>query len=215
MDIPILFITLEGIDGCGKSMQTDLLQNWLESKGLEVIKTFEPGGSKICQDIRNVLLNSKNTNIHPMTELMLYFADRVQHIEEVITPALLRSDVVLCDRFYDSTTAYQGYARGLDIPFIKMINDKITHLIKPTITFVIDVPVTVGLERSRKRIIKNKEENQARFENEDIEFHKKVRKGYLSIGKANPERVVVINGNRTVTAVQNKIVKYMERLLEL
>ncbi len=201
-----MFITFEGVEGSGKSTQARKLANYFEGKGLPVIFTREPGGTPIAEAIRSILLNKEYNSMYYLTELLLYAASRAQHTMELIIPALDQGKVVICDRYYDSTTAYQGYARGLDQEIINQINGLATQQLVPHLTFVIDVPVEVGLER-----IKDKRGDLDRLELEQISFHQKVREGFLILAHANPDRIKVIKGVQEEAAVFAEILKYLEQ----
>lgn len=201
-----MFITFEGVEGSGKSTQARKLANYFEEKGLPVIFTREPGGTPIAEAIRSILLNKDYNRMYYLTELLLYAASRAQHTMELIIPALEEGKVVICDRYYDSTTAYQGYARGLDQEIISQLNGLAAQQLVPQLTFVIDVPVEVGLER-----IKDKRGDLDRLELEQISFHQKVREGFLILAHANPDRIKVINGVQEETAVFAEILKYLEQ----
>jgi dTMP kinase len=189
-----LFITLEGIEGCGKSTQARRLANRLEDNGIPSLLTLEPGGTSVGQHIRRILLSSRNRNLPPLSELFLYEADRALHVATVIKPALDNGRWVVCDRFFDATTAYQGYARGQDRGLIQLLNEKASFSIRPDITFLLDCPVDVGLDRALKRNKALQQDEQARFEMENRTFHMAVREGYLTIAKNEPERFVVVDG---------------------
>jgi len=188
-----MFITFEGIEGCGKSTQARLLYERLKGK-CNVILTAEPGGTAIGKAIRDILLNSQNKGIEPLAELFLYEADRAQHVNELIKPALDRGMWVLCDRYCDATLAYQGYARGQDLTLIALLNEKATRGLKPALTFLIDCPVEVGLGRARKRNKLQAMEHKARFEQEPESFHRAIREGYLRLAEQEPERFEVVDG---------------------
>jgi len=189
-----LFITFEGIEGCGKSTQARLLVHRLEREGIPCILTMEPGGTPVGQEIRRILLDSRNQGLSPLCELLLYEADRALHMETVILPALAGGKWVVCDRFFDATTAYQGYARGQERPFIRSLNEKASHGIRPDLTFLIDCPVEVGLRRALKRNSLMEQVGQDRFEREEMAFHTAVRKGYLSLAEEEQERFAVLDG---------------------
>jgi dTMP kinase len=207
-----MFITFEGIEGCGKTTQIRLLARKLEVRGLAVILTFEPGGTKIGNTIRTILLDSKNTHLAPLTELLLYEADRAQHMAEVIEPALAEGKWVLSDRFYDATLVYQGLARGQDMSLIRMLNEEVTGQLRPDRTFLLDCPVEIGLNRALKRNDSLALNGQARFEQEKTAFHQKVRQGYLDLANAFPERFAVIDASLAPNEVEEKI---MEKLVPL
>lgn len=181
------FITFEGIEGSGKSTQIELLKNFFKERSLEVVFTKEPGSSKIGSHIREILLN-KNNSILPYTELFLILADRIQHVHEIIEPELKAGNIVVSDRYIESSIAYQGQREGLDkeeiINFIEKLN-----LPVPDITFLLDLPVEHGLDRAKKRA------SLDRFESEDISFHKKIRSAYLEMYDQNPSRIIKIDAS--------------------
>ena len=189
-----MFITFEGIEGCGKSTQARRLVHRLRDASVPLVFTLEPGGTRVGQDIRRILLDSRNRSLSPLAELFLYEADRVQHVEEIIKPALEHGKWVVCDRFFDATTVYQGFAREQDMKLIRDLNEKACSGICPDITFLIDCPVEIGLERALKRNEAVLEEGQDRFEREKEDFHEAVRQGYLTMAKEDPERIVVVDG---------------------
>lgn len=199
-----IFITFEGIEGCGKSTQIKLLESYLKSKGIPTFLTREPGGTAIGEKIRQVLLNKDFKEMHPTTELLLYAAARSQHIHQVILPALKGGKIVLCDRYADATSAYQGDARGINKTLLKNIHKIATDNLKPSLTFLLDCAVEIGLGRAQDR---------NRFEEEKVSFHKKVRKGYLKIAKAEPKRVKIIDATQTRDAVHQKIIAYVEKYI--
>ncbi|MBU1753844.1 dTMP kinase [bacterium] len=203
-----IFITLEGIECCGKSTQSLLLVERLKRKGYNVIHTREPGGTNIGEDIRKILLDIKNSAMTDLTEILLYIASRVQHIYEIIQPALLENKIVVCDRFMDATVAYQGYARGLDLKLIYKLHELIIKNITPKLTLLLDIVPEQGLLRAiNKRL--------DRIEKENIEFHSLVRHGYLQIAQAEPDRVKIINGNMAVDDVHQMICKYVDEIIVL
>ncbi|MFH1312716.1 MAG: dTMP kinase [Candidatus Eisenbacteria bacterium] len=202
-----IFITLEGIEGSGKTTQVELLKDLLTASGFEVLLTREPGGSPIGEKIRHILLDTANAAMEPLTELFLYEASRTQHVEEVIGPALKAGKAVLCDRFYDASTAYQGYARGIGAPTVADLNLVATAGKKPDLTIVLDLPVSVGLKRLGQ--------NLDRIEGETTAFHEKVRKGYLEIAKAEPERVKVVDASGPPEEIFAKVKTIVEDLLPL
>lgn len=203
-------ITFEGPEGSGKSTQIDLLADNLKDKGIDVLITKEPGGTKIGQDIRNILLDNDNQNMDYKTELLLYVADRRQHIAEKILPALKDGKIVISDRFFDSTFAIQK-ARCIDEDFIKKVNDIAISWndkkIIPDLTFLLDIPVAKGFERIESKRGKD------RLEIENENFYKKVRKNYLEIANNNSKRFVVVNADKEKEKLQEKILsKFLERL---
>ena len=198
------FITFEGADGCGKTTQSKLVQEYLENSGYEVIWTREPGAKGLGRNIRELLLHYDG-EVAPMCEAFLFLADRAQHIEHLIKPAVDEGKIVICDRHTDSTIAYQGYGRGEDIKQLKYLNSLATGDIKPDLTFVFDVSTEVA----QKRVGDEKD----RMESAGLEFHKKVRQGYLEIAKQEPERVKVIDANNNIERVFEDTKKMLEKFL--
>jgi dTMP kinase len=198
------FITFEGIDGCGKTTQFRLLAQWLREHGTSVIETVEPGGTPIGQQIRRILLDPASAEIHARTELLLYFASRAQNVEQVIRPALRSGSVVLCDRFTDSTLVYQGCGRGLDTTVVRDLDRIACQGLKPDVTLLIDIDLETSLQRARRR---NERVGPAesRIDEEDAAFHERVRKGYLALAEAEPERIVVIDGRAPIDDVARQI----------
>jgi len=205
-----IFITFEGIEGSGKSTQLELLAKGLEAKGLQVIKTQEPGGTRIGAMIRKILLDPRNKVIEPMTELMLYEASRAQHIKEVILPSIREGRIVLCDRFSDATIAYQGYGRGLSLDEIKGLEALITDGLRPSLTILLDIDPEKGLLRAKKRIEKDSSIREGRIEQEGFSFHKRVREGYLKIAEGEPDRIKVIMADGSREEVHRKIIEVVK-----
>jgi len=208
-----LFLTFEGGEGSGKTTQIRLLSEALEARGRKITTTREPGGTEIGAEIRKILLDGKNQALSPLAELMLYAADRAQHIDETIRPALKQGSIVLCDRFADATIAYQGFGRGLDLQLISDLNSLATGGLKPKRTYLLDLPVEIGLARAKARLERQKSA-EGRFEAEAIAFHEKVRQGYLRLAEEEPERFRVIDATLEVSAIQQKILQDLETLLE-
>ena len=179
-----IFITLEGTEGCGKSTQSKLLLRYLKSQGVDVMQTIEPGGTQLGLKIRNILLHSE-MNISPETETMLYMASRAQLVREVVQPALKAKKVVICDRWIDATIAYQGYGLGVDLKWIQAITKEVTDGLKPNLTLFLDLPTKTGLQRVMQRGKKD------RIEKRSIQFHNKVRRGYLALAKKNSRFKVI------------------------
>lgn len=196
-----LFITFEGIDGCGKTTQLNLLAEYLEKKGLEVFITREPGAAGLGKKLREILLNYDG-EVSPNCESFLFLADRAQHIDMLVKPAVEAGKIVLCDRHTDSTIAYQGYGRGLDLSQIKMLNNIATSGVKPNLTFIFDLDLETAFSRVGK--------TQDRMESAGLEFFERVRKGYLEIAKQEPERVKVINSNDSIENIFDQVKKVME-----
>lgn len=194
-----LFITFEGVEGCGKTTQIARLRDHLESRGFSVVVTREPGGAAISEAIRTILLDPAHTEMAPMTELLLYAAARAQHVAERIQPALDEGRVVLCDRFADSTTAYQGAARHLDTALMHTLHEAATGGLWPDLTILIDVPVEVGLKRAARA------RQSDRIENESLAFHERVRQGFLDLAAREPERIHVVDGTASPEEVGRAI----------
>lgn len=206
------FITFEGIEGSGKSTQMELLKRHLEARGTEVLALREPGGTVLGEKVRAILLNSSDEPVDPMAELFLYEACRAQIVANIIRPALSSGKTVICDRFTDSTLAYQGYARGLDIGAIRNMNDMATGGLAPALTLLIDLEPEAGLKRAWARINDRQGELEDRFERESVEFHGKVRKGYLSIAESDPARVRLVDGAREIPVIQRDICDIIEKM---
>jgi len=200
------FITFEGIEGCGKSTQIDLMKDFLSEAKIPHLITREPGGCELGKKIREILLHTDNNHILSLTELFLYAADRAQHVEEVIVPAIKEGKTVLCDRFTDATLAYQGYGRGLSLDTINNLNTIASAGIRPGLTFFIDCPVEVGIKRARARSNKHSPD-EMRFEKEELSFHYRVMKGYKAICAGERKRVVTVDGNRAIDDVHRDIVE--------
>lgn len=202
-----LFITLEGGEGAGKSTQSRRLKASLESAGRDVILTREPGGTPEAEKIRDLLVQRDGGNWTPMAECLLFFAARQMHIETLIKPALAAGKIVICDRFTDSTIAYQGYGHGFDIPTIQQIAKLALGDFKPDLTFILDLPANDGLARSlrQKDISAGKENTEDRFEKLKIDFHEKLRQGFLDIASQETERCVVVNALGTADDVYDVI----------
>lgn len=203
-----IFISFEGIEGTGKSTQAGLLANYLKKKGHRVVQTMEPGGTGISLKIRELLLSMESRGMDPLAELLLYNAARVQHIKEIIGPALQRGDIVITDRFSDSTVAYQGYARGLDLQLIESLDMIATKKLRPDITILLDIDVRTGLARNKK-LGKND-----RLELEDISFHEKVREGFLGIAHRDSGRIKVLDCSEGLDAVHQKVVRIISEFME-
>ncbi|PIR17218.1 MAG: dTMP kinase [Deltaproteobacteria bacterium CG11_big_fil_rev_8_21_14_0_20_49_13] len=201
------FITFEGIEGCGKTTQIRLLDENLRSKGLATVLTREPGGTEIGDKIRGILLDPENKKMCSVAELLLYGAARAQHLEELVKPSIAEGKIVLCDRYSDSTTAYQGAARKLSPKFIKGLDSLATGGLKPDLTILLDIDPNEGLKRARSR------RSLDRFEREEVSFHERVRKGYLQISREEPLRVKVVDGLRPTDEIRADITNIVEKLL--
>lgn len=188
-----MFVTFEGIEGTGKTTQIGLLAEHLRSQGADVVVTREPGGSAIGRELRRILLSTATTGLCDRAELFLYLADRAQHVAEVIRPALDLGAVVLCDRFEDSTVAYQGYGRGLEPALLQRLSATATGGLVPDLTVLLDIEPETGLRRALSRNLKQGAHvDEGRFEAEDMAFHARVRQGYLTIAALARDRVRVV-----------------------
>lgn len=197
-----VFITFEGTDGCGKTTQIELLNGYLISKGVKTLLTREPGSGTVGSKIRDLLLHH-NGEISPNCESFLFLADRAQHVDCMIKPALNEGKIVLCDRYTDSTAAYQGYGRGLDLDRIKYLNDIAVNGVKPDLTIVFDIEAETALARIGK--------NKDRMEAAGIEFFNRVRTGFLKIAEKEPDRVKVINASGEIECIHKKVVELVQK----
>jgi len=205
------FISFEGIEGSGKSTQIALLAQALRAQGHEVIVTREPGGTATGQVLRRLLLEPSATPLVSGAELLLMLADRAQHVQEVIVPALQADNVVISDRFVDSTIAYQGYGRGLDSDLLARLNSFACGGYMPSLTFVLDLPVTEGLRRAGQR--RGTTAGADHFEAESVAFHERVRTGYLEVARTNPHRVCLIDAARSVEVIHQEILAIVQNRL--
>ena len=194
------FITFEGIDGSGKTTQMRILAERLRREGREVLEAVEPGGTAVGAQIRRILLDSANQDMRPTTELLLYFASRAQNVEQCILPALSASKIVLCDRFTDSTLAYQGYARGLGEETVLTLDRIACHGLTPDLTLLVDLDLETGLARAQERNT-GTAAWETRMDDQAIEFHRKVREAYLDLAKKHARRFRVIDGCGTPESV--------------
>lgn len=192
-----LFFTFEGIEGCGKSTQANLLYDFFQNKKMECVLTHEPGGTPISERIREILLDRECSEMSPLTELFLYFASRSQHTSEKIKPLLKQGNIVISDRYFDSSIAYQGEGRSIPLKTLMEINNFATGGLIPQLTFLIDLPAETGLSR-----IKNRD----RIEQETLDFHNRVRGAYLTLARENPDRIKIIDGTRDVENIHKEIV---------
>ena len=212
----IRLITFEGGDGSGKTTQMKRLEEHLISKGKDCLMTLEPGGTELGKWIRKVIVEGGKGDVANEMEIFLYLADRAQHIHEVIRPAMEKGKIVLCDRFTDSTMAYQGYGRGFDLAMLQRMNELASGEIQPDLTLLLDCAPETALSRARKR---TKEQSPGggrgdRFESQNIEFHKRVRKGFLEIAREEPDRVIVLDTSAPAQQVQEKIKKIVDERLD-
>ena len=202
------FLTIEGTEGVGKSTNIAYIQSYLDSQGIEVLTTREPGGTPLAEDIRELLLQNSDEKMDETTELLLVFAARSQHLQTVILPALERGQWVLCDRFTDATYAYQGGGRGLDLNLIEELEQRIQGDIRPDLTLLLDIDVTIGLERAGRR------GELDRFEHEKVGFFENVRHAYLARAAKFPERYGVVDASQTLEQVQLQICDRLANFLQ-
>lgn len=192
-----IFITLEGGEGSGKTTQATRLCRLLAAQGYKVLHTREPGGTPVAEKLRSILLDSSAEGIAPETEALLILAARRQHVDHIIKPALKRGMIVVCDRFSDSTMAYQGYARGLDLKLLRATNDWATGQLTPHLTLLLDIPIAIGLRRRRGQTT-----TQNRLDREAERFHKKVRAGFLQLARREPRRIKVVDARQPPDSVE-------------
>lgn len=207
------FITFEGPEGSGKSTQATMLTHELKERGYEVMLTREPGGTRISNEIRKILLSKSFREIRPLTELFLFSAGRAQHIEEKIIPNLEKGKIVICDRFTDSTIAYQGFGRNFALDTINHLNELATRAVVPDLTFLLNINVEEGLLRAMQLHKDSVSGKGDRFETEEIDFHRRVQNGFLDLLKKNPDRIVYIDASKNKQQIQEQIQKVLyERL---
>ncbi len=199
------FITFEGIEGSGKTTQIALAAEFLRRQGYEVVSTREPGGCPIADAIREILLHPANNKLVDRAELFLYAAARAQHVDEVIRPALQQGHIVLCDRYTDATLAHQGYGRGLGLGLIEELNDLACGDCRPDLTLVLDMSHETGLHRALQRNSAENTTHECRFEQEALEFHQRVRDGYLSLAQKAPERIRIIDASGSSDEVTSRV----------
>jgi dTMP kinase len=200
----IRFITFEGGDGTGKTTQIQSLEGYLRERNRACLITHEPGGTALGKRIREVLLKVADSEIASSTELFLYLADRAQHVKEIILPAIASGKMVLCDRFTDSTLAYQGYGRGLDLDWLGRLNETASAGVTPDLTFLFDCPVELALARTAQRRAQSTIEED-RFEREKFAFHERVRQGFLELAGSEPHRFRIIDASGSVEEVTKQI----------
>lgn len=212
-DLP-LFITLEGGEGAGKTTQIVHLAGYLAGRGIKSILTREPGGTAIGKRIRSVLLDPEHAGIAPETELLLYMADRAEHVRTVIRPALDAGTSVLCDRFFDATIVYQGAARGLTAEWVERLHGLVFAGLKPDLTLLLDLSPEAGLARARRQLERGgRVRGESRFEAEALAFHQRVRMGYLALADREPERFRVIDADRDEDRVRAELLAVVEAFL--
>ena len=202
------FITIEGSEGVGKSTNIEFISNYLKSKDITTIETREPGGTKTAEEIRKVLLNTEGETVPEIAELLLFFAARSFHVENLIKPAINQGHYVICDRFSDATIAYQGYGRGFDVKDINIIAAWVQKKLQPDLTILLDAPAEIGMQRAKNR------GSIDRMETEDISFYERVRQGYLELANEHKDRFVVIDASQSLKLVQAEILFHLDRLLE-
>ena len=202
-----LFVTFEGIDGSGKSTQANALLRKVQEEGYNAVLFREPGGTRISEQIRQILLSTKHSEMDSLTEVMLYSAARAQLTVEMILPGLKENDIVICDRYFDSTTAYQGYGRGIDLEFVDALVKEAAKKLWPDVTFLVDVDAELAESRSGTM------GRPDRLELETKEFKFRVIKGFKEIAKREPERVIILDGNEKVDAIAEKVWKHISLLL--
>lgn len=202
------FITIEGSEGVGKTTNINFIVNFLTNQNKEVLETREPGGTAAAEDIRKILLNPESELIPDIAELLLFFAARSLHLENVIVPALRAGKFIICDRFTDATIAYQGFGRGFDIDRINNIAQWVHADIQPDLTILLDAPAEIGMQRAIKR------GEIDRMESEEISFYERVREGYICLAKQYSDRFVVVDANQPLDLVQKEIIMHLKNLLQ-
>ena len=205
-----MFITFEGLDFSGKSTQAKLLHEYLASKSIKSILLREPGGTKISEKIREIILNPEHLEMTPLTEFMLFSASRSQLVSEVIKPHLKNGYVVICDRYYDSSAAYQSYGGKLELKQVLKVNEIATGNLKPDLTFLIDISPEEAFSR-----LAGRGDAKDRMENKDLKFYNKVHKGFKKIANKNKKRFVVIKGTLTIELIRSKILKTVNKKLKI
>ncbi len=211
-----ILITFEGVEGSGKSTHCERICAYFEKKGFEVVRVHEPGGTKIGEQLRSILLSDENDDIVDGTELFLFLASRCQVVEKLIRPALNSGKVVVCDRYIDSSLAYQGYGRGISDEFIRSLNKFAVRNVVPDLTIVLDLNTPIGLKRVKKRLDGKQPD---RIERSKLGFHQRIREGYMAIARAEPERIRIVDVDRdlrkTERAVKRLVDKFLQRRKEL
>ena len=199
-------ITIEGVEGVGKSTNIKFISSYMESKNIKHLCTREPGGTVNAEKIRDILLHSEEEKVPEIAELLLFFSARAFHLENVIIPALNDGINVICDRFSDATIAYQGNGRGFDIKRINQIANWVQNDLKPNLTILLDAPAEIGMQRTKVR------EKNDRMESEKISFYERVRQGYLEIAQNDPERVVIVDATESILNVEDSIRNHLDNL---
>lgn len=209
------FITFEGIEGSGKTTQIKQLAQHLRQRGYQVLQTREPGGCQIADQIRGILLHPDNVAMVSRAELLLYAAARAQHVEEIVQPALAAGKIVLCDRFTDATLAYQGDGRGLDRGLISQLNQLAAGDCRPDLTLLFDLPVAIGLGRALQRESDQQDSSEGRFERETLEFHQRIKDGYLALASAEPERFRILAADQAPELISRQITDIVASFLQV
>ncbi|OPX40930.1 MAG: dTMP kinase [Desulfobacteraceae bacterium 4484_190.3] len=210
-----LFVTFEGSEGSGKTTQIKKAGDYLSKKKVPFTITEEPGGTQLGNELRKLLLNKTSLNITRKSELLLFAAARAQHVKEIILPAINDGKVVLCDRYSDATIAYQAFGRGLKIEDVQWINGFSSQSLKPELTLLFDIPVDIGLERAMSRISQITDSPaEDRFEGEDLQFHMRVRRGYFTLVKNEPERFRVIDASKEIHEVHREVCFHLDKLIK-
>jgi dTMP kinase len=207
------FITFEGIEGCGKSTQMKLAASWLEERKYSVCCTREPGGTEFGSQIRKLLLSESSTGLAPLSEALLYMADRFQHIQDVIRPALQEGKIVLCDRYHDSTIAYQGYARRIPLELLDAIWSRSGSALEPHLTILLDLDPAVGIARSLRKLA-SQQVDESRFEKEALPFHIDVRNGFLILAEQHPHRVRIVDASGSVESIHQQVLHLLKEQLQ-
>jgi dTMP kinase len=202
------FISFEGIEGCGKTTQINILSDYLTQRSIAHSVTREPGGTGVGEGIRKILLHSETIHLTAAAELLLFFASRSQNIEEKIKPARSRGEMVICDRFYHASMAYQGFGRGIPLDFIEKMTDLVCGDQRPETTILLDIEPELGLSRARARN-HQRTEDEGRFEMEDVRFYTKIRDGYLELAKRDPGRIRVIAADRIIEEIHHDILQVL------
>jgi dTMP kinase len=202
------FVSFEGIEGCGKTTQIGLLSEYLKQRNIPFTVTREPGGTAVGEGIRKILLHSETIHLTAASELLLFYASRSQNITEKIIPSLNRGEMVICDRFYDASMAYQGFGRGIPLEFIEKVTDLVCNGYRPELTILLDIDPKVGLTRARARN-HTRIEDEGRFEMEDLEFYTRIRNGYLELACREPQRIRTIEADRPIQEIHRDILKVL------
>jgi len=202
------FVSFEGIEGCGKTTQIALLSEALTRRAISHSVTREPGGTAVGEGIRRILLHSETIHLTAAAELLLFYASRSQNILEKIEPSLARGEVVICDRFYHASMAYQGYGRGIPIEFIEKLTELVCGERRPEITILLDIEPEIGLARARSRN-SERSEDEGRFEMEEIPFYTKIRNGYLELASRESNRIQIVAANRSIDAIHKEILEIL------